>query len=297
MSDTHIVTPETETPEPDTTTPEAYEAEAPEVEEVEEEVEASEPEAEVEEPTPPRQIEQNGQKYVTLSALQEERSRRREAEERAERRLAQIEERFLKAQREPEQPQDNQWDIPDPNEDVIGAVDALRRTTLAERQERERQMELYNQSQQETQLQDEVRRRSITQVEEYKKEHPEYDSAFQHLRQSRVSFYENLGYSPADINQVLAQEEFNIAHQLVANERSVPEAVIGLARAAGWQPPSQQEGVDKVKRVAQGQKQAKTLSGGGAPESEKNLKWMAALSDDEFRALPDEDFRRIMEGG
>ena len=308
MAEEALVTPETETPAPppeveaDTTTPEAYD----EAGDAGDEAVTNEPETEEisagdagdaggEAPGVPRQIEQNGQKYVTLEALKEERIRNRERQEASERRLKEIEDRFVRAQQEEIQEQDI-YDIPDPNEDVIGATAAMREEMLRQREAQQEQQNFTAQEQEQQRLTQEIQRQTVSQVMEYKAEHPEYDDAYNHLRGNRESFYKAMGYTPADIQQVLAQEEFNVAYQLVGKGRNVAEAVVEMARSAGWKPQAAQNGAEKIQRVAEGQKQAKTLSGGGAPDGELNLKKLNDMSDADFRKLTDDQFRKIMGG-
>ena len=299
MSDHEVVEQQTETApppeaEPDTTDPRSYEeapTEGPSALEGEAEAPA-EAEAEAK-PEPPRQIEQDGQKYVTLDALREERRKNREEAERHERRLREMEERFTRAQ-QPEAEPEPDFDIPDPNEDIIGATAAIREQIIQQREQEAYRRQQEQAEQQQTQLQETVRRSALTQVEEFKKDHPEYDQAYHHLKSAREQFYTAMGYSPMDVQQVLAQEEFNIAYQLVANNRSVPEAVVAMAQQAGWRPEQEQKAEDKIQRVAEGQKQAKTLAGGGAPDAEKDIRWLASLSDEEFAKVDDATFRRIM---
>ena len=77
----------------------------------------------------------------------------------------------------------------------------------------------------------------VSQEEAFVKEHPDYYDAYKFARQSRVEFYQDMGWDPGQAITMVNQEEEGIRQQQLSRpDGSVPEAVYAVAKRFGWDP-------------------------------------------------------------
>jgi len=219
--------------------------------------------AEQAKPTEAKPVEPEPQKPVRLvphQALHEERIRRQALE----REMAELRKGQQQAPRE-------QGEEIDENENPLGAIGQLK-AKIKQYEDREAQaQQRFNEDR-------EVVTRMHPRVAAYKAEHPEYDDQFAYVRQSRATELQLLGHSPEGIAQQLAAEEMALARQTLAHDLDPGEVIARLATARGWRAeeadpnPSPvpakpavdpKPAVEKIERIARGQKAATSSSSGG----------------------------------
>lgn len=140
------------------------------------------------------------------------------------------------------------------------------------------------------------------QVETFRSQTPDYDAAYNHLKQVRILELRAMGFQDAAIPQQLAQDEFGIAAQALQSRLNPAQVIYQLAAARGYQKPAAQSNgagaaapVDRLALQQRGQAAARTLSGagGGAPPK-LSLQTLADMSEAEFANLTEDQIQRIM---
>lgn len=212
-------------------------------------VETAKP-AETEQPKRPVRL-------VPHEALHEERIKRQNLE----RELAEL--------RKPKAPAQEQSADIDENENPLGAIAALKAKLKAiEDQGAE--------AQRQHQEGREIVQRMGPRLEAYTKDHPEYPEQFSFVRQSRARELQLLGHDEQSIAIQVQQEEMALARHVLANDLDPGAVIASLAEARGWRakepspaveekaaPKPAKEAVEKIDRIAKGQKAATSSSGGG----------------------------------
>lgn len=229
-------------------------------------------------------------KTVPHAALHKERERRKalEAELQQMRDFkARLEERqrmvaeMQATQQRPPQPEPPR--IPDPEEDIFGAVKA----TQAQLQQFQRQ-----QAMQAAQAAEMQRQNAI--VEQYRQEararvsqEPEFLDAYKHLIESRRQELAALGTIPPQfIEQRVMADEFAIVQEAMRNRRRPTDVVMEWAKARGWRQDraaaSPTAGSD-LSRISDAQRASKSLSGtGGSPTGPMTVERLVNMSEKEF---------------
>lgn len=187
--------------------------------------------------------------------------------------------------------------------DPLGAMQKTQADTLAElRQlkENQDQAELSRQSaEQQTSQLNEIRRTVTSQVEEFKRTAPDYDAAYEHVKQARTRQLQRIGRSPQEIEQFLQQDEAAVIGYALQNGENSAQVLYDLAKDAyGYRPTlpdSPPKPVDKLAQIEAGQKASSTLSNtqGAAPTSP--LADLAKMSDEEFEKLDPKKFDALWE--
>jgi len=206
---------------------------------------------------------------VPLKALQEERQKRAEYERKLaeyERQMAEMQ-GYMAAMQQQGQPQQEQFQEPDPETDPIGALKYAK--------EQLRQMQEMTAQQQYAQQLNAVAYQAATQ---YAQQVPDYREAYQYALQSRAQELAALGTPENAIAQILQREEMTLVDTAVRNGRNPAEAIYHFAKARGFQG-KQAAAAAPVAPVAptnpalQQAKQAVAVSAsaGGAPASKGEL--------------------------
>lgn len=152
--------------------------------------------------------------------------------------------------------------MPDPNEDPIGWMRAAQKLIdtmqAQERQQTER-------SQQQTASQREFQRLNdaVGEAEaDFKDEHPDYDDATKHLKQSIRDELEELGLADAELDAEFQKRVLGIATRAIQAGKNPAEVAYNLAKKRGF-------GVDKaatkLQTIAKGQSSARSMPAGGRP--------------------------------
>lgn len=266
--------------------------EAPE-EATTEPVEAEKVEAEPEAPEAEKTPEKPPKGFVPQGALHEERERRKElqrnlamAQQERERERQVLEQRFMQIQNAIAQ--QNAPKPPSFDEDPVAALKHGVDTT----QEELRQIRQYQQQEWQRQQEGQARQQYIGQLAgavsqaeaEFAQEKPDYLEAVKHFKTVRAQQLGALGYSPAQVSQMLDNEALAIADTALRNGRSPAEAAYQMAEAAGWKKKEAKapENVQKMESLQKGTKAAQSLGSGGAPTGKLTVDAVASMSEDEF---------------
>ena len=223
-------------------------------------------------------------KTVSLAALHEERSRRKEMSarmEKMEERYNHMVERLLPQEPEPQGPQ-----VPDFDEDP--AQNLKMRVEMAEAQNKQfQQAQLQQQQAQQPGFQTQQWVSSFQETERaFNESNPDYYDAAQWLRDSRAAEYKSLGYNDAQIQEFLVGEALQLGQQIEGQGGNPAEAFYNLAKARGFTPGSQdrQASTGKVdlSQVAAGQNANRGQGSAGANPRPITLADLAEMSDDDF---------------
>jgi hypothetical protein len=248
---------------------------------------ASEPEAAVESPKPVHEPLEEGQRVVSVKALQEERAKRQAME----RKLAELEARL--SQPAQPQPQEQTDAEPDPEIDPIGYLKHIkaeherRKAMEAETVEEQRLMAAYR-----------------ADAASFRQEAPDFQDAYNYLIKSRVQELQAIGTDPAEIPAIIKNDELGIAARARALGTNAAQIAYSFAKARGYGGPKPAEPAPAAPAVAQPDMQkarqavAATAAAGGkaaapktiTPEDAANLKGAA------FDAWWDKHFHGNSEG-
>ena len=263
----------------------------------EQEIEAGEPEEAVEpEPDTPDEPEPKPEKppegYVPQGALHAERQKRKEeqaARKALEDRLAKLEARLAEPKEQPVEE-----DVPDPVMDPAGFREFYKRERAREREEREQQEQARQAQDRQQQMAAYVQRAEQAFVAQT----PDYQAAIQHLGQSRRQELTMQGYSPEQVQQIIAQDIGAIAQNALRSGKNPAEIAYELAKHRGYRPAQTgDEDARRIAALATAQRQAGAVSGGGSPANGKlTVKQLADMSPEDMAKLSDREFQEVMGG-
>lgn len=236
-------------------------------------------------------------KNVPLKALHSERDRRKAAEQKArelELRLARLEGRMEQPQPQASQPAaPDEIQIPDPEEDVFGAVKGTAEEVRRMRAEIQRQQQETAQRIQVERIQTAYRSEGSALISA----DPEFKTAYEHLIRSRQEELTALGYTdPAAREQIIQRDELQFFLAVKQQGRDLGETLKQYAKARGWQASKPQPPAPKTDP----NEKPKTLSGTGtSPSGPMTVDRLIAMGEREFSAYYDknpETVRRLMGG-
>ncbi len=224
------------------------------------------------------------EKMVSLSALHEERGRRKatENEKRAlENQIAELRGKFSIIERL-NAPQ--QLEPPSVENDIFGVVKNTTQT-VAEIQRRLKADE-------EARRADGDRHNLITAYKmdaaQFESRNPDFKAAYTHLLNSRATELKAMGYDdPMQLHQALTNDEMSIAQMALANRKSAAEVIYHLAQQRGYRPAGGGgKGAEKLDTITRGQNANKSLSntGGGAGDGDVTADMLLKMPMDEFEA-------------
>jgi len=121
-----------------------------------------------------------------------------------------------------------------------------------------------------------------SQVSSYKQSNPNYLPALEYARDRRFAEYEALGVPAAQRAQLFEQESYQLAMTAMQQGRNPAEVAYQLAETWGFKPKAEEKGEDKVVRLQQGAKAAKTLSRNTSSAEDSLLKKVEEMDDAEF---------------
>jgi len=235
---------------------------------------------------PPSGEQTRAEKMVSLSALHEERGRRKatESEKRAlETQLAELRGKFSIIERL----QGPQYEAPAPTveNDIFGVV---KNTTesLAEIQRRLR-------AEDDQKRADGERGHLITayrmDAARFEAKTPDFKEAYNHLLNSRASELMAIGYDdPMSLHEALTRDEMAIAQTALGNNKSAAEIIYNLAQQRGYRRAEGGKGntAGKLDTIARGQNANKSLSntGGNSGDGDITGEMLLRMPMDEFEA-------------
>lgn len=289
------VTPETENPEASAPTEKEPDTTVPESDIPEETVEHT-PETVAAE----TEAEREDDRTVPYGALHEERQKRREEAQRRK----ELEEKWELANKRLEELQ-KRWEQPavdfdfepdfedDPIEYMKHRIDSVaEKLTEREKAEQERLQQMEVSRQQET-LVNEYRQAARS----YAEKTPDFKDAYSHFTNTLGDTLTRLGYQPQDVSQIVANEEMALVQRAKALGENPAAMLYEAAQSMGYRPSRNTEGDDKIERLQKGQEAAKSLSSaGGSKKGELTLEALSDMTDEEFAAMSESDFRRVMGG-
>lgn len=243
-------------------------------------------------------------KHVPLAALHEERTRRKEIDKQlreAQQQIAEFRGKFSvieKLNGGQQQQTEQQAGDPNPEEDIFGAVNAIKQKLEATEAEKKAAAE------------------HTTFVNSYKADAqkfiataPDYMDAYNHLLSSRAAELQAIGYEGEELGRALQADEIAIAQMAMSKGKSPAEMLYNLAKQRGYTkkeaaaaaaaaPPA---GIEKLETIERGQAANKSLSntGGNAGDQDMTAERLMSMPMDEFEAWCDKNpakARRIMGG-
>jgi hypothetical protein len=224
------------------------------------------------------------EKMVSLSALHEERGRRKatENEKRAlETQLAELRGKFSIIERL-QQPE--QKPAPTVDDDIFGVV-RTQGDTIAQLQQR-------------LKVDDDQRRADgernqlvgayRADAAQFEAKNSDFKAAYAHLLNSRASELQAIGYDdPLQLQQALINDEMSIAQAALAGGRSAAEVIYNLAKQRGYRKAEPgAKGADKIDTINRGQQANKSLAntGGASGDGEMTGEMLLKMPMDEFEA-------------
>lgn len=228
------------------------------------------------------------EKMVSLSALHEERSRRKASDSKLremETQLAEMRGRFAIIDRI-NAPQ--KAAVPDPETDFVGAI-RHQGETLAEVRKR---LDQQDEASKQAASQQELMQDYAAAANQFEQATPDFKEAYKHLLTSRVAELSALGYGEQAIRKTLRDEEMLIAQTAFQNGRNPGEVIYDLAKHRGYvkkAEPSKdggKAGADKFDTIERGQQTNKSLSntGGSSGEADMTADMLLKMPMDEFEA-------------
>ncbi len=226
------------------------------------------------------------EKMVSLSALHEERGRRKatETEKRAlENQLAELRGKFSIIERL----QAPRHEVPAPTieNDIFGVVKNTTET-VAEIQRR-------LQADDEQKRADGERSNLVTayrmDAARFEARTPDFKAAYNHLLNSRAAELQAMGYDdPIQLHEALTNDEMAIAHMALGNNKSAAEIIYNLAQQRGYRKTEPGTGVaaEKLETIQRGQNANKSLSntGGNSGDGDMTGEMLLKMPMDEFEA-------------
>lgn len=243
-------------------------------------------------------------KTVPLTALHEERTRRKELDKQlrdAQQKLANFEGRFAvidKLNGGQQQQTEQAAGDPSPEDDIFGAVNAIKQKLEATEAEKKAATE------------------HATFVNSYKADAqkfiataPDYMEAYNHLLSSRAAELQAIGYEGEELGRALQADEIAIAQMATSKGKSPAEMLYNLAKLRGYTKKeaaaaaaaAAPSGAEKLEAIERGQAANKSLSntGGNAGDQDMTAERLMSMPMDEFEAWCDKNpakARRIMGG-
>ena len=144
---------------------------------------------------------------------------------------------------------------------------------------------------------------------EFSKATPDYQEAFQYVRQMRDQELEAMGYAdPGQRQQIIQNDALQIAAQALQQNKNAAEVVYKIAKSrgfAGGKPPpsapipaSQQPDAQKIAKIARGQEAGQSLGQvNGSSPAELSIEGVLKMSDKDFAKWATEDNFRKLAGG
>jgi hypothetical protein len=126
----------------------------------------------------------------------------------------------------------------------------------------------------------------------FAQEKPDFADAYRHLAMSMAAEYKVMGYSDAEVQQKLIQDEERAVAEAMQRRIRPAQVVYERAKARGFsapvapaQTPAQPDAAQKLQTIERAKATQRTLSGAGGSSGEGlTVEALANMSDDEFAA-------------
>lgn len=232
---------------------------------------------------PEKKEEVQPEKLVRLEALHEERGKRKKlAEEVAQLRASQAQRDALLEQRfqqlyQQAQPQ-NQVDPNDPI--AVQKQELEQHRAYLQQLDQQRQYEAA-QRQQNVQVQQLVGW-AHGQVEEFKKEAPDFDDAYRHVIGMRQNMLKAMGLPQDQLRAALERDELWVYSEAARTGRNPGEIVYDMAKQTGFTGKASEQ---KMETLQKGVQASKGLGAGGVSGGRPTPEQIAGMSESEFEAF------------
>lgn len=230
--------------------------------------------------------ENKAEKMVSLSALHEERGRRKatETEKRAlETQLAELRGKFSIIERL----QAPQQEIPAPTveNDIFGVV----RNTTDAVANIQRRLKADDDQKRADGARNNLVNAYRTDAAQFEARTPDFRAAYNHLLNSRASELMAMGYDdPIQLHEALTSDEMAIAQMALGNNKSAAEIIYNLAQQRGYRKadPGKGNAAAKLDTINRGQQANKSLAntGGSGGDTEMTGEMLLKMPMDEFEA-------------
>lgn len=188
---------------------------------------------------------------------------------------------------------------PDPNVDPQGAMQwIIDRVNANDAREAEQAETRQQQAQREQAVQSVIQ--GVAEYErDFREDHPDYDDAVKHLRQSRQEELELMGVPPDRaalmVNQEVFQTAANLLRQGIDPSRFAYQTAIKRGYKSGQgqsdgKPNPGNPASDALDKITQGQEAAKTIGSGARPSGELTIESVSKLNGAAFDAA----FKKLM---
>ncbi len=233
----------------------------------------------------PQTGQPKAEKMVSLAALHEERSRRKEIDRHnraLQQQVAELRGKFSIIEQLNAPPPRK---TPTVEEDIFGVVRNTTQT-VAQLQQRIEQRE---QQDRVSQHQNALVSAYRADAAQFEAKAPDFKAAYNHLLNSRAQELLALGYDdPQAIHQALLADEFAVAQTALATRRSPAEVIYQLAQQRGYVKGAAGKGraADRLSTIERGQYANKSLSntGGGSGDGDMSAEALLKMPMDEFEA-------------
>lgn len=184
-------------------------------------------------------------KTVPLGALQEERTRRKQLEDRSrelETQNTALQERMNKflelqlQQQQPKQPQPQEEQIPDFIDDPVGHINGLKAQFAKELQSMREQLQGNTQHQQQQVQFQHMSMQAQLQEAEFREVTPDYDAAVAHFQSVKTAEYAALGLNPVQCAQQLGRDSMGLVQHALATGKNPAEMLYNMAKALRYAP-------------------------------------------------------------
>ena len=234
------------------------------------------------------------EKVVPLAALHEERNALKQLQQEIARQREMMEKvnQRLEVLMNPKQPEPDRSDPVQYLDHKIGQVSEQTRQLLEQQQRVQAE-------QQQQQYFGQLAQRINTSEAAFAQETPDYVEAVKYLDTARVRELMVFGIPQEQAAMQAAQERVQAALQWAHSGQNPAQIAYEFAKARGYAPKTAQVQVsaqDKIAAQQKGVAAAKSLGSGGATTGKLTAEALANMSDEEFAALSDAQFRKAMGG-
>lgn len=240
------------------------------------------------------------------AAMHEEREKRKELQRQIEEvrtHNQRLQDTFQKIITQAQQ-QQQQANAPNFDEDPLAAL-RYEQQKIKEKLEYQHQTEAQRQAAAEVEMKrNQFLNAYRTKASEFAKEAPDFHEAYQYVNDNRVKEYMEAGYSFEQANQLLQEDEAAIVAKAFEDGVNPAERIYKLAKHRGYkqavpeQPSPTKVAENKLNQLERGLNASKTLSNaGGKTTSTLTLEAVAAMDDDEFAALTEQQWFKLMKQG
>ena len=149
------------------------------------------------------------------------------------------------------------FEIPDPNEDPIAAIEAMR-ALISKFDEDERKSREEEGKQRQVSQREQGLAQTLAESEaDFRRLKPDYDKAAEHLKRARIEELKETGIPDREIPTILRREFLEVIERAEASDKDPAEVVYALAMRRGYSLASASQ---KMQDIANGQKAGQSLS-------------------------------------